>query len=92
MHDLVEAHETPTRPPPDSGAGAGWIDQRLPFQRSTRGTARDIPETSEPTATHDLGDTHDTPLRLLNPGPTVGVCCTDHLAPFQRSTNGVDGE
>lgn len=35
MQAVVDAQATPTSRPPLEGLGVGWMDQVLPFQRST---------------------------------------------------------
>jgi len=45
------------------------------------------PASSPPTATHEVGEPHDTPARRLRVAPGgTGVGWTDHALPFHRST------
>jgi hypothetical protein len=61
VHAVGDEHDTAVRPPLDAprGLGVGWIDHRLPFQRSARAS----PEL--PTASQAAGDAHDTAARSL---------------------------
>jgi hypothetical protein len=62
---LTEPQDTvdSVAPFPLISPGVRSIDQRLPFQRSTRMV--DV-ELSDPTARHETGDGHDTLTRLLS--------------------------
>ena len=63
------------------GLGVDWIDHRLPFHRSARGTSCGSAE-PEPTAMHARSEMHDTAARnALEEGRRTG----DHRLPFQRS-------
>jgi hypothetical protein len=88
MHALGDEHETPVRASPGV-AGAGWTDQRFPFQRSTsglKGTNRRSGLANFPTATQIVVDTHETAARPLDSAPAgLGVDSTDQRFPFQRS-------
>jgi hypothetical protein len=84
---LADTHETPKSAATEAplGAGAGWLDQRLPFHRSTSGTTVPARLASNPTAMQSLDATHDTPVRKLLPD-SAGVDWIVHFVPFQRST------
>jgi hypothetical protein len=87
MHALDDTHDTLARPLP-AVLGVGWSDQRLPFQRSTNPP----PGLEDPTATHAVGDKHETPLREDTAAPRgVGVASSDQRLPSQRSISGVWG-
>jgi hypothetical protein len=83
VHAVSDAHAT--------AVGTIWAllskgFQVEPFQRSTSDFG---PVT--PTAVHAVVETQDTPERELSglgPRPRDAARCTDHAAPFQRSTNG----
>jgi len=44
-----------------------------------------LPE--DPTATQDVALAHETPLRVLNPDPWLGLGTIDQTAPFHDSTS-----
>ena len=82
-----DVHETPLsavyRLDKPAAFGFWSIDQRLPFQRSTR-----TPWPDCPTATQNVLDVHDTAMRALRCGPGgFGPGWIDQLLPFQRSTS-----
>src|SRR5262249_8775613 len=60
--------------------GVGWIDHRLPFQRSAN-----APCVSDPTAVHTVVVGHETPSRMMPAG--VGVCWIVQRQPAQRSAS-----
>jgi hypothetical protein len=65
MHDVVDPQETSTNPDRVVVVvGVGWIDHRLPFQRSAS-----VPIDEEPTASHSVVETHETPLSVLELAP-----------------------
>lgn len=78
--------------------GACWIDQVLPFQRST---SAEVPlpqqgsggQDDDPTAMHAFVDVHDTLVKDVSAPLGAGwlgvggVGWTDQLLPFQRSAN-----
>jgi len=73
-----------------AGLGVGWIDQRIPFQRSVEVVAW-LPSPLEyaPTALHTVADTHDTPdsSDSSRPPARAGVGSVDQRDPFQRSAS-----
>ena len=81
-HDQSDVHETPLRSLYAAFAGtqAGSIDQREPFQSSTRAS----PLLVSPTATQRFRELHATSSSELSPG--LGADCRRHFLPFQRST------
>jgi hypothetical protein len=79
MHAVAEPHETPLSPISLAGLGV-WIDQRLPFQRSSSAP----PSWSDPTAVQAIAEAQDTLLRLSP--VAVGVFWIDHLLPSHLST------
>jgi hypothetical protein len=90
---VAEVHETPfrrlaLRP---RGFGVRWIDQRLPFQRSTNPIRVGLPPgvVDTPTAMQNLPDVHDTPLSVASSAPTgLVVRWIDQRLPFQCSASG----
>jgi hypothetical protein len=80
-HDLVEEHDTLERPPYFPGVGLGTTDQAMPFQDSTR-----VLLELSPTATHDLAERQNTPLKALSFGTMIGLGTTDQAVPFHDST------
>jgi hypothetical protein len=89
MHLVLETHDTPysTLLLARLGSGTGWTDHLKPFQPSTNAHSPEGFRT-EPTAVHFNFETHE---MLLRAAPIArggfGVCWTDHLDPFQRSTS-----
>jgi hypothetical protein len=80
IHDLVDAHETPSSSlvVAPTGVGARRIVQLVPFQR-----AANMALPLDPTAVHAVVDAHDT---ATNPPPTgLGVRWIAQLVPFHRS-------
>ncbi|MFL5859704.1 MAG: hypothetical protein ACJ780_02850 [Solirubrobacteraceae bacterium] len=80
---VADVHDTPLKELEVAPAGLGipWLDQILPFQRSTNGK----PLLKDPAAMQAFADAHDTPF---NPPAGLGIRCSDQVLPFQRSTNG----
>jgi hypothetical protein len=88
VHAVADVHDTPfswLRAAP-AGAGVFWIDQLVPFQRSTRVTWMPVWLVSYPTAVHALAVVHDAPFSWLSAAPPgVAVFWIDHLEPCQTS-------
>jgi hypothetical protein len=67
------------------GLGDGWMDQRVPFQCSTR-VDEVSARSNDPTAVQALPDVHQMPLRTLRfCRAGFGDGWIDHRVPFQRS-------
>ena len=65
------------------GVGVGWTVQVAPSHRSTSGR---FP--ADPTAMHAMLDSQETSPSEPSVAPaSVGVVCTDHCVPSQRSAN-----
>ena len=90
---LMDVHDTPLSRLLGAPAwlGVGWIDQLVPFQRSTRDRPAGRLDQVEnvPTAVQALAEVHDTPLSEL-PMSSAGsaTAWTDQLFPSQRSASG----
>jgi hypothetical protein len=85
VHAVEDAHDTVVKIP--GTAVAGSTDHCLPFQRSTSATIS-LGVNWAPTATHKLGDAHDTAISPYGVCPTAGVDWIDQRRPFQPSANG----
>jgi hypothetical protein len=91
VHALVEVHDTPSRTPPRTELGVGWIDQLVPFQASANAERSPLPSSTSPTAVQAVAEVHDTALRLGHGAPVgLGVDWIDQLVPSQRSANVTD--
>src|SRR5664279_4948481 len=101
MQTLLDGHDTPLSAASvaPGGSGVRWIDQLVPFQRSTNGSlvhldtapGQPAPNSKDPTVVQAVADVHDTALsRLLasqHGDPAgLGIRWIDHRLPFQRST------
>ncbi len=87
MQAAIDMQETAFRLP-IAWTDAGWIDQRLPFQRSASVTS--LPAMTGcswvPTAMQADGDRHDTPVSLRSISPVgFGLGWIVHRSPSQRS-------
>src|SRR5215467_11216344 len=65
------------------GLGVGWTRQVVPFHRSARATKVPALLVVWPTAVHDAGDVHETPISC--PGGRAGVGRMRQRVPFHRS-------
>jgi hypothetical protein len=74
--------------------GMVWIDQRLPFQRSTSAPSthrsgeywQPSPTSTYPTAVQALADLHDSPVSAVaDQSLRVAICVPSHRPPFQTS-------
>jgi hypothetical protein len=75
------------------GTEVRTIDHREPFQRSASVLSTPVCSraVNQPTAIHDSGDVHDTPVSVLDSASTgAGAGSSDQLEPSQRSTSAVD--
>jgi hypothetical protein len=81
VHADGEVHDTVFRKAdwPPAGVGVGWMLQWVPFHRSAR-----VPAAELPTAVHADAEVHDTPFRKLPPAG-LGVGWMLQLVPFHRS-------
>jgi hypothetical protein len=70
-------------------SGVDWIDQRVPFQTSTKPSTKG-PVLELPTAKQNVGQGHETPLKPPEPGSS-GVGMTSQCVPSQRSASGPPG-
>jgi hypothetical protein len=85
MQATRDEHDTLNRPNEVGTFGVCWIDQRVPFHRSTRMPRSPYP----PTATQTFLAGQDTLFSPLDVAPTgVGMASTDHFLPFHRSASG----
>jgi hypothetical protein len=90
MQKLVEMHETPDSPLPDTDpAGVGWMVQVAPFHASTSARALrtlNAAPAFSPTATQNVAEAHDTDSSS-GFAPAVGVGMIVHNEPSQRSAD-----
>lgn len=88
MQELVELQEIPSRLLSTDGEGTGavWIDQLVPFQRSTKGALL-----ARPTVVQDVEEAQETLSIAISLPPVggLGADCRDQEVPFQRSTRGL---
>src|SRR5215470_3747054 len=81
MHVVADVQATPLRKPlPWGGLGVGWMVHLVPFHRSARVPAFDVP-----TAVQAAADVQDTPFKKPPPCGGLGVGWTVHLVPSHRS-------
>ena len=92
--DVALMHATLVSEVPVPGSGLGTTVQRVPFQASIRGFSAPKRGPYVPTATQNVDETHETPLRTSEPGmpngPSggwLGLSTRDHVSPFQASTS-----
>jgi hypothetical protein len=90
VQSVTDTHDTPNRLLSPEPFGLGTADQAVPFHDSTRVFDVRPPPTTfwieTPTAVQSVADRHDTPYRMLSPGPGFGLGTTDQAVPFHDST------
>ena len=86
MQSFLETQDTPLRAGsiPAAALGVRWIDQRTPFQRSTRGNVPS-PAAYSPTAVQAAADVHETPARRASAVAGLAVVWIDQCPPRHRS-------
>src|SRR5258708_38983351 len=81
---LTDLHDTALKPLLFGGAGGDTTAQVNPFQASASGwnvPPSEPPADTNPTARQKVGPEHETPLRMLNGEPRLGVDAIDHCTP-----------
>jgi hypothetical protein len=91
VHTPAEAQDTPFRVLNANAAGPAIACgcQLLPSQCSATGSQKSSSTLAEcPTALQARAKAHDTELTNVKSDPTVGMGCSCHVRPFQRSASG----
>jgi hypothetical protein len=87
---VTEVHDTAasTLAKARAGLGVRWIVHVLPLYTSPTTTGRSGTPSENPTATHAMGDLHETAVNVLRRAPVgSGVAWTVQLPPRSASTN-----
>ena len=69
-----------------SASGLATTDQAVPSHDSTSVSNESFESLVSPTATHAVGDVHDTPWREFSTLPGLGLATTDQALPSHDST------
>src|SRR6266516_5283476 len=82
MQNVAEVQDTPARKGSlaPGGLGVCWTDQEVPFHASASVTCAPARLVRDPTATHAVGEVHETAARLPSLIRGLGVGCTAQAA------------